>query len=53
MPMNSNYEPTDLKVVHNDCTDEWFVFDINEGDVVSDPFATAAQAEAEMAYWLK
>ena len=48
MAMNFTYKPNDLKVVQHTQTGQWFVFDLNEGDVVSKPFATAHDAEVEM-----
>jgi hypothetical protein len=52
MPMTFTLEPADLKVVQHVNTEQWFVLDLNEGDVISKPFATLEQAEAEMAILL-
>ena len=52
MPMTFTFEPAALKVVQHVNTEHWFVLDLNEGDVISKPFATAEQAEAEMAILL-
>ena len=48
MAMNFIYESNDLKVVQHWQSEEWFVLDLNEGDVISKPFATREQAETEM-----
>ena len=52
MAINFTYEASELQVVQNVRTGNWYVLDLNEGDVVSKPFATEAQAEAEMLSWL-
>jgi len=52
MAINFTYEANELQVVQNNQTGSWFVFDLNEGDVISKPFATEAQAEVELASWL-
>jgi hypothetical protein len=52
MPMTFTFEPADLKVVQHVNTELWFVLDLNEGDVISKPFPSLEQAEAEMAILL-
>ena len=48
MAITFNYDATELKVVQNTQTGAWFVFDLNEGDVVSRPFANSHDAHCEM-----
>jgi hypothetical protein len=52
MAMTFTYETKDLKIVQNYRTEQWFVFDLNEGDVISKGFTTEEQAYAEMLTWL-
>lgn len=52
MAINFTYEASDLTVVHHTQSGNWFVFDLNEGDVISKPFTTEAKAEAERLSWL-
>ena len=52
MAISFTYDASDLKVVQNVNSLEWFVFDLNEGDVISDGFVSADAAQVELESWL-